>query len=132
MPPAEVTYSGSDGAAPKLKCISAVALATHDMAASVSFYEALGFELTYGGVEASFSTLRCGVSHLNLALRPGEPSRDWWGRVIFHVADVDAVYARAVANGYAAEAEPADASWGERYFHIIDPAGHQLSFAKPL
>ncbi|MEC7657646.1 MAG: VOC family protein, partial [Pseudomonadota bacterium] len=25
-----------------------------------------------------------------------------------------------------------DASWGERYFHITDPDGHELSFAHPL
>ena len=27
---------------------------------------------------------------------------------------------------------PRDAEWGERYFHIADPDGHELSFAKPL
>ena len=25
-----------------------------------------------------------------------------------------------------------DAEWGEHYFHIADPDGHELSFAKPL
>lgn len=112
--------------------ISAVALATHDMAASVRFYETLGFKLTFGGEGAPFSSLRCGRSFVNLALRDIETPVAWWGRVIFHVSDVDAVYAVAVANGYDIEAPPADASWGERYFHITDPAGHQLSFAKPL
>ena len=32
----------------------------------------------------------------------------------------------------APEAAPADAPWGERYFHITDPDGHELSFAKRL
>jgi hypothetical protein len=27
---------------------------------------------------------------------------------------------------------PADAEWGERYFHLTDPDGHEISFAKPL
>jgi catechol 2,3-dioxygenase-like lactoylglutathione lyase family enzyme len=27
---------------------------------------------------------------------------------------------------------PRDASWGERYFHMLDPDGHELSFAQPL
>jgi len=27
---------------------------------------------------------------------------------------------------------PADAPWGERYFHILDPDGHELSFARRL
>jgi catechol 2,3-dioxygenase-like lactoylglutathione lyase family enzyme len=27
---------------------------------------------------------------------------------------------------------PRDASWGERYFHMSDPEGHELSFARPI
>jgi hypothetical protein len=27
---------------------------------------------------------------------------------------------------------PRDASWGELYFHMLDPDGHELSFARPL
>jgi hypothetical protein len=27
---------------------------------------------------------------------------------------------------------PRDAEWGERFFHLIDPDGHELSFARPL
>jgi uncharacterized glyoxalase superfamily protein PhnB len=27
---------------------------------------------------------------------------------------------------------PQDASWGERYFHMADPDGHELSFARPF
>ena len=27
---------------------------------------------------------------------------------------------------------PRDASWGERYFHMADPDGHELSFARPI
>jgi hypothetical protein len=30
------------------------------------------------------------------------------------------------------ENEPADAPWNERYFHIRDPDGYQLSFAQPI
>ena len=28
--------------------------------------------------------------------------------------------------------EPRDGSWRERYFHMYDPDGHELSFARPL
>ena len=55
-----------------------------------------------------------------------------WGRVIFWVADVDAMYERALMHGYVPEMSPADAPWGERYFHLRDPDGHELSFAKLL
>ena len=30
------------------------------------------------------------------------------------------------------ENEPKDASWKERYFHIREPDGYQLSFAEPI
>ena len=29
-------------------------------------------------------------------------------------------------------AGPRDAAWGERYFHLHDPDGHELSFAQPI
>ena len=56
----------------------------------------------------------------------------WWGRVIFHVDDVDQVYQKALDAGLTPLAEPRDAPWGERFFAITDPSGHDLSFAKPL
>jgi uncharacterized glyoxalase superfamily protein PhnB len=52
--------------------------------------------------------------------------------VIFWVADVDEMHARARRAGYSPEAAPTDAPWGERYFHLRDPDGHELSFARPL
>ena len=39
------------------------------------------------------------------------------GRVIFYVADVDGLYERARAAGFAPATAPRDAEWGERYFH---------------
>ena len=51
---------------------------------------------------------------------------------IFYVSDVDTMYHRAVASGLQPDTVPCDATWGERYFHITDPDGHELSFAKPL
>jgi uncharacterized glyoxalase superfamily protein PhnB len=54
------------------------------------------------------------------------------GRVIFYVADVDALYDRALAAGYQPATVPRDAEWGERFFHLFDPDGHELSFARPL
>ena len=52
--------------------------------------------------------------------------------MIFHVDDVDAMYRRALQAGLAPHAAPADAPWGERYFHLTDPDGHEVSLAKPL
>ena len=39
---------------------------------------------------------------------------------------------RALAAGYQPATVPRDAEWGERFFHLVDPDGHELSFARPL
>jgi catechol 2,3-dioxygenase-like lactoylglutathione lyase family enzyme len=112
--------------------ISAVTLAVTDMARSVDFYGGdVGLEMLYGGSSASFTSFKVGKGYLNLVL-DSEGARIWWGRLIFHVEDVDALHLRLVQAGLTPSTEPADASWGERYFHINDPDSHELSFAKPL
>jgi catechol 2,3-dioxygenase-like lactoylglutathione lyase family enzyme len=112
--------------------LSAVTLTVADMARSVRFYRALGFRLLYGGEDADFTSFSAGSGFLNLDLRPGFDGAGAWGRAIFHVSDVDAVYQRAVATGLQPSMPPRDAAWGERYFHISDPDGHEISIARPL
>jgi len=112
--------------------ISAVTLATHDMRRAVQFYRSLAFDMLYGGEAASFTSFRAGAGYLNLISQPAEQRWSWWGRVIFYVDDVDAVYERALAAGCQPTTVPRDAEWGERYFHLTDPDGHELSFARPL
>ena len=112
--------------------LSAITLATHDMSRAVRFYQALGFELLHGGETSSFTSFRAGVSYLNLIAQPMDRVWSWWGRVIVHVGDVDAAHERALAAGYRPTNPPRDAEWGERYFHLTDPDGHELSFARPL
>ena len=112
--------------------ISAITLATHDMARALDFYSMLGFELTHGGGDASFSSLLAGTSHLNLVALSDGHRWPWWGRVIFYHSDVDSLHAHIIASGYQPETAPRDAEWGERFFHVIDPDGHELSFARPL
>ena len=53
-----------------IKRISAITLATHDMARAVGFYRALGFEVTFGGEGAAFTSLRAGSGFLNLIAEP--------------------------------------------------------------
>jgi uncharacterized glyoxalase superfamily protein PhnB len=112
--------------------ISAITLATHHMAAAIRFYSSVGFDLIRGGEDALFTTFRAGTSYLNLTAQSDERRWAWWGRVIFYVSDVDAMHARVIASGYQPDTAPRDAAWGERFFHITDPDGHELSFACPL
>jgi catechol 2,3-dioxygenase-like lactoylglutathione lyase family enzyme len=112
--------------------ISAVTLATHNMPRAVRFYRMLGFEIVHGDEDAAFTSLRAGKGYLNLIAQPAERNWSWWGRVIFHHSDVDGLYARVLAAGYHPDAAPRDAEWGERFFHLTGPDGHELSFAWPL
>lgn len=114
-----------------IQSISAVTLAVREMARAVDFYRKVGFELLYGGSDATFTSYRVGEGFLNLILSPAA-SHAWWGRVIFRVDDVDALYEALRAKGLDPEQPPRDATWGERFFHITDPDGHELSFAERL
>ncbi len=112
--------------------ISAVTLRVANMGASVRFYrDVLGLEIIYGGEESYFSSLRTkdGKNPI-LNLEHGNPATEW-GRMIFYVVDVDAFWAHLKEQGFDPET-PRDGSWGERYFHMPDPDGHELSFARPI
>lgn len=118
-------------AAPHIESISAVTLATSDMASAVHFYQMLGFVLKSGGPSNTFTSFSLGDSSLNLAATTHR-SIHWWGRLIFYVSDVDGLYQKALYAGLKPKFSPRDGAWGERYFHINDMDGHELSFAKPL
>jgi len=102
------------------------------MARAVGFYRMLGFEVVHGGDDAAFTSLRAGASYLNLIAQLSQRRWSWWGRVIFYESDVDGLCARVIAAGLKRETVPRDAEWGERLFHILDPDGHELSFAWPV
>jgi catechol 2,3-dioxygenase-like lactoylglutathione lyase family enzyme len=110
---------------------SAITLKVAHMEKSVEFYQdVLGLEILFGGPNAGFTSLcipNCDFPLINLQL--GQPTTAW-GRMIFHVSDVDAFWAYLKEKGFEPN-RPADASWGERYFHMNDPDGHELSFARP-
>ena len=55
--------------------ICAVTFAVSGMARSIEFYKKLGFELLYGGDEATFSSLKAGEAFVNLVSQPGYDTR---------------------------------------------------------
>lgn len=112
--------------------INAITLTTSDMEAAVAFYQVAAMTVIFGGDKTSpFTSLRFGSNFVNLTAGEGE-HQGFWGRVIFHVESPDAVWAAFVEAGFEPDFEPRDAPWGERYFHILDPDGHELSFARRL
>ena len=115
-----------------VESLSALTLATSDMQRALTFYESLGFKLARGSAAETFATFRAGPQYLNISLESPERKPCWWGRAIFYVNDVDSMCQRALALGFATDFAPRDAPWGERYFHMSDPDGHELSFARRI
>ena len=111
--------------------ISAVTLRVAKMRASVRFYkDVLGLEIVYGSEGSHFTSLRTKDGNATLNLEHGNASSRS-GRLIFHVSDVDRFWAYLMDKGFHPDS-PQDASWGERYFHLPDPDGHERSFARPI
>jgi hypothetical protein len=119
------------------------------MGKSCNFYSKIpGFKLVYGGSSKdTFTTFEIGEEipkvYLNLELTTtttnsnSEHGRKHFGRIIFHAEDVDKLYSymksnHNISNVISFENEPKNAPWGERYFHIREPDGYQLSFAMPI
>jgi catechol 2,3-dioxygenase-like lactoylglutathione lyase family enzyme len=130
--------------------ISAITLSIKNMEKSCKFYSRIpGFKIVYGGSnDDTFTTFKIGEDitiYLNLELRTNNnnitithvDNRRNFGRIIFHTEDVDGLYSRfkndvSLSELISFENEPTDALWGERFFHILDPDGYQLSFARPI
>lgn len=110
--------------------ISAVTLAVRDMGESVAFYQKLGLDVTYGGPDAPFTTMRAQQAVINLR-RTVTGADSPWSRVIFRVRGVDALHRELAGRGVMA-APPRNAEWGERYFEVMDPQGVVISFAELL
>ena len=114
-----------------IKEINAITFFTRDMAAACRFYSSLGFECSRGGPEKSFTTMEAGTVVINLIHKP-EYTGHFFGRLILRVDSADEEHAAVVNHGLQPLFEPRIAHWGEKYFHILDPDGHEISFAEDL
>ena len=119
--------------------ISAVTLLVSDMKRSVDFYSKIpNFKIVYGGPDTQFTSFLIDdtvKSYLNLKLNKTH-SADF-GRIIFYTDDVDELFAymqydKTVSGLGIFESKPQDATWGERFFHMLDPDGYKMSFATPI
>ena len=123
----------------KVTKISAVTLLISDMKKSVEFYSKIpNFNLVYGCPDSQFASFLIddmSKSYLNLKLKKTH-STDF-GRIIFYVDDVDKFFTymqndETISVLGKLESKPQDATWGERFFHVLDPDGYRLSFATPI
>ena len=123
----------------KVTKISAVTLSVSDMKKSVDFYSKIpNFKIVYGGPDSQFTSFLIedtAKSYLNLRLNVKHSTGS--GRIIFYVDDVDELFTymendETISGLGKLESKPQDATWGERFFHVLDPDGYKISFATPI
>ena len=83
-----------------------------------------------GGDHASVPGFRDSDGYITLRIRSSQAVRRL-SRVIVLVEEVDSLYSKLKESGLEPES-PRDGDWGERFFHLKDPDGHELSFAQLL
>ena len=125
----------------KVTKISAITLRISDMKKSVDFYSKIpNFKIVYGGSDNWFTSFLIddvAKSYLNLRINDVAAEAPHWSRIIFYVDDVDELFAymendETISGLGKLESKPEDATWGERFFHMLDPDGYKLSFATPI
>jgi catechol 2,3-dioxygenase-like lactoylglutathione lyase family enzyme len=115
-------------------------LMSRDVAASIRFYQRLGFSLTFQ--DRPLDPRYAGVARDGVELHLQWQDEAQWAFPIdrptyrFVVQDVDALYA-ALRSAGALEGQapgnspwlaPGDTPWGTREFHLRDPDGNGLQF----
>jgi catechol 2,3-dioxygenase-like lactoylglutathione lyase family enzyme len=123
--------------------LNAIGIVASDMAASIRFYRLLGLDVPETPDEGHVDTfLPNGVRFMldsEDTIRSFRP--DWRREAGNQIglalecdgpAEVDDVYARAVAAGFHGEKEPWDAFWGQRYAQLHDPDGVPVDLYAPL
>ena len=125
----------------KVTKISAITLRISDMKKSVEFYSKIpNFKIVYGGSDSWFTSFLIddvAKSYINLRINEVSTEATHWSRIVFYVDDVDELFAymendETISGLGKLESKPQDATWGERFFHALDPDGYKLSFATPL
>lgn len=114
--------------------LNAIGIVSSDMAESIRFYRLLGLDVPETPDEGHVDAfLPSGVRFMLDSEETVKSFRPDWERATGNQvglalecgspAEVDEVYARAVAAGFHGEKEPWDAFWGQRYAQLADPDG---------
>ncbi|HUS15053.1 MAG TPA: VOC family protein [Chloroflexia bacterium] len=121
-----------------------VGMVVRDMAAALAFYRLLGLDIPTGKEGEDYVEVITPngyrLSWNSVEMVKGiDP--DWVEPVGQRVslafkcddaADVDRLYAAAVAAGHGSHQAPWDAFWGQRYAVVIDPDGNHVDLFAPL
>lgn len=123
--------------------LNATGITVADMARSIAFYRLLGIDLPDTPGEGHIDTLL--PNGVRFMLDSEEVIRSFlpdWQRtdgnqiaLAFECsspAEVDEIYSRVVAAGFAGEKEPWDAFWGQRYALLRDPDGVEVNLYATL
>jgi catechol 2,3-dioxygenase-like lactoylglutathione lyase family enzyme len=119
-------------------------LMASDVAASVAFYRALGFALSFQ--DHPDQPKYAGVTRDGVQIHLQWADAEQWAYPTdrpayrFVVNDVDAIYREFVESGglhpeaiqTSPWAAPANTPWGTREFHLRDPGQNSLQFYRPL
>lgn len=113
-----------------------------DMATSVSFYQALGFELVrhWGdwalldrdGARLALQSDTYARTHPHYFSSGLDGRRGVGVEVPIDVGDLEAVHAIALGLGGAVVKDITERPWGARDFRVADPDGYFLRFTTPL
>lgn len=123
--------------------LNAIGIHTSDMGESIRFYRLVGLDVPEtpdeGHVDAFLPNGVRFMLDTDEVMRSFRPD---WKRVTGNQAslalecsspaEVDEVYARVVAAGFAGEKDPWDAFWGQRYAQLADPDGVSVSLYAAL
>ena len=121
--------------------LDAIGIVSSDLTRSRAFYALLGVEVAEGDdhVEATMPNGLRLMLDTEDVIRSFDPD---WNRATGNQlalafacdspAEVDELYAKAVAAGFHGEKEPWDAFWGHRYAQLRDPDGVQVDLFAAL
>lgn len=122
-----------------------VGIVVKDMAATLRFYRLLGLEIPpeadgEGHVEVQLPGFRLAwdtqavIQSFDPEWTPptGEARGMGLAFLCASPAEVDALYGRLMAAGYASRKTPWDAFWGQRYAQVKDPDGNTVDLFAPL
>jgi catechol 2,3-dioxygenase-like lactoylglutathione lyase family enzyme len=106
--------------------LNQVTAATHDLDASIAFYELLGLKLIVKSTHYARFELPRGEATFSLHTVEGSIPRENAPQLYFEVNDVDFQVRRLKHGGIAIEREPTQQSWLWYEAWLRDPAGNQI------